>query len=212
MPAAGTGTRLGAGLPKAMVLVAGEPLLLHCVRRLRGCPSVGPVVVAAPVAAVEDVRALLQELDVTVVAGGLERQESVAAGLRAMPEVELVLVHDAARAFMPAAVVEAVIQALREGAEAVVPVVAVADTIKRIDGSRVTTVPREDLRAAQTPQGFRRAVLEAAHAQGNQPLSDDAALVEALGVSVRTVPGSAEGFKVTTPFDLMVAAALVSRG
>jgi 2-C-methyl-D-erythritol 4-phosphate cytidylyltransferase len=128
------------------------------------------------------------------------------------PEVELVLVHDAARAFVPVQVVEAVIAALRAGADAVLPVIAVADTIKRVSEGSLTTVPRDDLRAAQTPQGFRRGVLEAAHAEPAAALSDDAALVEALGVTVSTVPGSPEAFKVTTPFDLLVAEGLVARG
>lgn len=212
VPAAGAGTRLGAGRPKAMVQVAGEPLLLHCVRRLRACPSVGPIAVAAPADAVDEIRVVLAGCDVIVVAGGADRQASVAAGLTALPAADWVLVHDAARAFVPVAVVEAVIEALRGGADAVVPVLPVADTIKRLDGPSLLTLPRDDLRAAQTPQGFRRSVLESAHASGAQALSDDAALVEAQGVSVQTVPGSPEAFKVTTPFDLLVADALVARG
>jgi 2-C-methyl-D-erythritol 4-phosphate cytidylyltransferase len=210
VPAAGAGSRLGAGRPKALVEVAGEPLLVHAVRRLRACPSIGPIVVAAPADCLSEVQALV---DATVVPGGAERQDSVANALRVLPpEVDLVLVHDAARAFVPVDVVEAVVAALRAGADAVLPVVAVADTIKRVAEGSVTTVPRDDLRAAQTPQGFRRSVLEAAHSQPTSALSDDAALVEALGVTVSTVPGSPEAFKVTTPFDLLVAEGLVARG
>ncbi|MCW2543088.1 MAG: 2-C-methyl-D-erythritol 4-phosphate cytidylyltransferase [Frankiales bacterium] len=213
VPAAGAGTRLGADRPKALAEVAGQPLLLHAVRRIRGCAAISAVVVAAPAASVGQVRELLAELDTIVVAGGATRQDSVAAALRALPaDVDLVLVHDAARAFVPVTVVDAVVRALQDGADAVLPVLPVADTVKRVDGDRLTTVPRDDLRLAQTPQGFRRSVLEAAHARGGAALSDDTALVEALGVTVRTVPGSAEAFKVTTPFDLLVAEALVSRG
>lgn len=208
VPAAGAGTRLGAAGPKALVPVAGEPLLLHAVRRLRACPSVGPVVVAAPVDCLAEVEGLLEGLDVVVVAGGASRQDSVAAGLREVA-TDWVLVHDAARAFVPVSVVEAVIQALRDGAKAVIPVLPMADTIKGLDG---TTVPREGLLAAQTPQGFARSVLAAAHAAPAPSLSDDAGLVEALGVTVQTVPGSVEAFKVTTPFDLLIAEALVARG
>lgn len=210
VPAAGAGTRLGPGAPKALRLLAGEPLLVHAVRRLRACPSVGAVVVAAPADAVAQVRALLDLYGVTVVAGGAERQDSVAAGLAALPpECDLVLVHDAARALVPVGVVEAVVAALRAGAEAVVPVLPVADTVKRVDvsGAVVETVPREDLRVVQTPQGFRRDVLERAHA-GTVPVTDDATLVERLGVTVRTVPGDPEALKVTTPFDLAVAEAV----
>jgi 2-C-methyl-D-erythritol 4-phosphate cytidylyltransferase len=210
VPAAGAGTRLGAGAPKALRLLAGEPLLVHAVRRLRQCPSVGPVVVAAPTASVTEVTELLAGFDVVVVAGGAERQDSVRQGLAALPpEVDLVLVHDAARALVPVAVVEAVVAALRAGAPAVVPVVAVADTVKRVMGEVVVeTVAREDLRVVQTPQGFDRAVIELAHAT-TAPVTDDASMVEALGVKVTTVPGAAVAFKVTTPFDLLVAEAVL---
>jgi 2-C-methyl-D-erythritol 4-phosphate cytidylyltransferase len=205
---------MGPGTPKALRLLGGEPLLVHAVRRLRACPSVGPIVVAAPVGAVGEVQAMLALYGVTVVAGGAERQDSVAAGLRALPaDCDLVLVHDAARALVPVAVVEAVVAALAAGAEAVVPVLPVADTVKQVDaaGVVVATVAREDLRAVQTPQGFTRAVLERAHA-GAVPVTDDASLVERLGVAVHTVPGAPEALKVTTPFDLQVAEAVLSHG
>jgi 2-C-methyl-D-erythritol 4-phosphate cytidylyltransferase len=124
--------------------------------------------------------------------------------------VDLVLVHDAARALTPPAVVEAVVAALRAGADAVVPVLPVTDTVKRVDGDRVrVTVDRSDLRVAQTPQGFRREVLAAAHAQAGPAATDDAALVERLGLTVDTVPGSEEAFKVTRPFDLLMAEAVL---
>jgi 2-C-methyl-D-erythritol 4-phosphate cytidylyltransferase len=215
VPAAGAGTRLGAGVPKALRLLSGEPLLVHAVRRLRACPSIGPVVVAAPPGSLTEVQTLLKPYDVTVVAGGADRQDSVSAALAALPgDVELVLVHDAARALVPVEVVEAVVSALRDGADAVVPVLPVADTVKRVgvDGAVVATVPREDLRAVQTPQGFRREVLEAAHRSAPALLTDDAGLVEAAGVTVQTVLGSAEAFKVTTLFDLLVAEAVIARG
>ena len=215
VPAAGAGTRLGPGAPKALRELAGEPLLVHAVRRLRACPSVGPLVVAAPPAELATVAALLSAYDVVVVAGGAERQDSVAAALAALPPaVDLVLVHDAARALVPVAVVESVVAALREGAAAVVPVVPVADTVKRVGpgGEVLGTVPRADLRAVQTPQGFRRAVLEAAHRSAPGSLTDDAGLVEAAGVTVLTVPGAPEALKVTTPFDLLVAEAVIRHG
>jgi 2-C-methyl-D-erythritol 4-phosphate cytidylyltransferase len=210
VPAAGAGVRLGPGVPKALRLLAGEPLLVHAVRRLRECPSVGPVVVAAPAAEVDDVAALVP--DAVVVAGGAERQDSVSAALIALPEeVDLVLVHDAARALVPVEVVEGVVAALRSGAQAVVPVVPVSDTVKQVDaaGTVVRTLRREDLRAVQTPQGFQRSVLEAAHRAAGASLTDDAGLVEALGVPVSTVPGSPYAFKVTTPFDLVLAEAVL---
>lgn len=215
VPAAGLGTRLGPGVPKALRPLAGDPLLVHAVRRLRQCPSVGPLVVVAPATEVAVVTALLAAYDVLVVAGGAHRQDSVAAGLAALPpEVALVLVHDAARALVPVEVVEAVVAALRAGAVAVVPVVAVADTVKRVDDSGlvVATVDRADLRRVQTPQGFAREVLVAAHAAATGPATDDAGLVEALGHPVLTVAGAEEAFKVTRPFDLLLAEAVLARG
>lgn len=213
VPAAGGGTRLGGGQPKALRLVAGEPLILHAVRRLRAAPSVGPVVVAAPEGFVDEVRGLLTGLGATVVVGGAQRQDSVRLALAALPApADRVLVHDAARAFVPVAVVEAVVAALTAGAEAVVPVLAVADTVKRVaDDTVVETVDRSELRAAQTPQGFVRAVLEQAH-RSSSAVTDDASMVEALGVKVVTVAGSPAAFKVTTPFDLLVAEAMLREG
>ena len=212
VPAAGLGVRLGPGAPKALRELAGEPLLVHAVRGLRAAPSIGPVVVAAPAADVTDVQALLAPYDVQVVAGGAERQDSVRAALQALPPAaDLVLVHDAARCLTPASVVEAVVACLRAGAEAVVPVLPVADTVKQVDGDRVVaTVDRSSLRAVQTPQGFRRDVLERAHAAGLAALTDDAGLVEALGGTVTTVPGDDEAFKVTRPLDLLLAEAVLA--
>ena len=210
VPAAGAGTRLGPGAPKALRLVAGEPLLVHAVRRLRACPSVSSVVVAAPAGSVDDVAELLAAFDVVVVAGGVERQDSVRLGVAALPpEVDLVLVHDAARALVPVTVVEAVVEALRAGALAVVPVLPLADTVKRVAGDAVVeTVPREELRAVQTPQGFVRPLIEEAHGSPSL-VTDDASMVEALGVKVVTVPGSPEAFKVTTALDLLLAEAVL---
>ena len=216
VPAAGLGVRLGPGVPKALRELAGEPVLLHAVRGLRAAPSVGAIVVAAPAADVEAVRDLFADHhldhDVTVVAGGAERQDSVRLARAALPtQVELVLVHDAARCLTPVSVIEAVVAALRAGADAVVPVLPVADTVKQVDGSRViATVDRAALRAVQTPQGFRRAVLEKAHAGGAASRTDDAGLVEALGVTVLTVPGADEAFKLTRPLDLLLAEALLA--
>jgi 2-C-methyl-D-erythritol 4-phosphate cytidylyltransferase len=211
VPAAGSGTRLGPGAPKALRELAGVPLVVHAVRRLLLCPSVTTVVVAAPAPQLEEVAAWVPEA--LVVAGGAERQDSVAAGLAALPDdVDLVLVHDAARALVPVEVVEAVVAALESGAQAVVPVLAVPDTVKQVgvDGTVVRTVPRDDLRAVQTPQGFQRAVLEQAHRTAGGLQTDDAGLVEALGVPVATVAGSPYAFKVTTAFDLRVAEAVLA--
>jgi 2-C-methyl-D-erythritol 4-phosphate cytidylyltransferase len=210
VPAAGSGVRMGAGTPKALLLLAGEPLLVHAVRGLREVPRIAQIVVAAPADALEETAVLLRPYDVQVVPGGAERSDSVRAALAALAaDVDLVLVHDAARALAPRAVADRVLDALEQGADAVVPVLPVADTVKRVEQDVVrATVDRTDLRIVQTPQGFRRDVLEQAHAQ-RQDATDDAALVELLGRTVRTVPGAEEAFKVTRPFDLRVAEAVL---
>lgn len=213
VPAAGLGLRLGAGRPKAFVELSGEPLLVHALRALRACTRVGPVVVAAPVPDVEAVGGLLAAYDVLVVAGGASRQDSVRLALAALaPSADLVLVHDAARCLVPAEVVDAVVDALLAGADAVVPVLPLVDTVKHVDGTRVLgTVDRASLRAVQTPQGFRRDVLQRAHAATVEGATDDASLVEALGGAVLTVPGHAEAFKVTSPLDVLLAESVLAR-
>lgn len=209
VPAAGAGVRLGPGAPKALRPLGGVPLLVHAVRRIAEAPSVRTIVVAAPAAELDAVRALLADVaPVEVVAGGASRQESVAAALAAVPPgPEIVLVHDAARALTPPALVESVAAAVRDGAPAVIPVLPVVDTIKQVDADETVlgTVDRSTLRAVQTPQGFRRDVLRAAHAAAVDDLTDDAGLVEKLGVPVRCVPGSEYAMKITRPFDLAFA-------
>ncbi|GIH08388.1 hypothetical protein Rhe02_64550 [Rhizocola hellebori] len=150
-----------------------------------------------------------------VVAGGATRQESVAAALAAVPaEFEIILVHDAARALTPPSLIEAVAAAVREGQEAVIPALAVVDTIKRVDeqGRVTATVDRAQLRAIQTPQGFRRGLLVKAHAAAADSHTDDAGMVEQLGAVVHTVPGHPHAFKITTPLDLVIAQALLEAG
>lgn len=218
VPAAGRGERLGPGAPKALRAIGGIPILVHAIRSLISSHRLGLVVVAAPSGAVGGVRALLGEFGETVhvVPGGDTRQRSVALALEAIPETtEIVLVHDAARALTPPSLVTAVIDAVAAGNDAVIPVLPVADTIKAVDlsGTTVTaTVDRSTLRAVQTPQGFRRSVLVKAHAAATAgDTTDDAGLVERLGLPVAVIPGHAEAFKVTTPFDLILAEAVWSR-
>ncbi len=211
--AAGSGVRLGPGAPKAMRLLAGEPLLVHAVRRVASAPSVRLIVVAAPAADVVAVRRLLAPVVwTTVVPGGAERQQSVAAALAAVPdEVDIVLVHDAARALAPPGLIEAVASAVRDGRPAVIPVLPVVDTVKEVgpDGLVMGTVDRSALRSVQTPQGFRRSVLAAAHAGATDPLTDDAGLVEKAGVPVSCIPGDERALKITRPLDLVLAKALL---
>jgi 2-C-methyl-D-erythritol 4-phosphate cytidylyltransferase len=213
VPAAGAGVRLGPGRPKALRLLAGEPLLVHAVRRVATAPSVRLIVVAAPAAEVEAVRALLSPIaPVVVVAGGTERQESVARALAAVPpEVAIVLVHDAARALTPPELIESVAAAVRAGRPAVIPVLPVVDTVKAVDpgGTVLGTVDRATLRSVQTPQGFRHDVLADAHTGAADPLTDDAGLVEKAGVAVTCIPGSDLALKITRPLDLILAEALL---
>ncbi|WP_431973056.1 2-C-methyl-D-erythritol 4-phosphate cytidylyltransferase [Micromonospora haikouensis] len=216
VPAAGAGVRLGPGAPKALRPLAGEPLLVHAVRRIAAAASVHTIVVAAPAAEVDAVRDLLAPVaPVTVVPGGAERQASVAAALAAVPAgPDIILVHDAARALTPPELVESVAAAVRSGHDAVIPVLPVVDTIKEVGPGEVVlgTVDRCALRAVQTPQGFRRAVLAAAHEAAGDPLTDDAGLVEKQGVPVMCVPGSEHALKVTRPFDLALAEHLLAGG
>jgi 2-C-methyl-D-erythritol 4-phosphate cytidylyltransferase len=207
--AAGAGVRLGSGGPKALRLLAGVPLLVHAVRRIAAAPSVHTIVVAAPPSDVSAVRDLLASVaPVTVVPGGETRQASVAAALDGVPTgPDIVLVHDAARALAPSALVESVAAAVRGGHDAVIPVLPVVDTIKEVspDGVVLGTVDRCRLRAVQTPQGFRREVLTAAHTTATDPLTDDAGLAEKVGVAVSCVPGSEYALKITRPLDLAIA-------
>ncbi len=168
------------------------------------------MVVAVPAGCEQQIA---QDLSVVTVTGGATRQESVRAALNALgPEVDVVLVHDAARPLAPVALIEAVAAAVLGGAPAVVPGVPVDDTVKRVgaDGIVHETPPRETLRAIQTPQGFRRSVLERAHAQQGASITDDAGLVELLGEPVLVIPGAADAFKITRPDDFARAEALLA--
>ncbi len=218
VPAAGRGERLGPGEPKALRTLGGVPMLVHAVRSLAAARSVDLVVVAAPPDGVREVRALLDgqesSTDVDVVAGGGTRQESVRRALATLPaDVEVVLVHDAARPLAPGELADAVVSAVRAGADAVVPALPVVDTIKRVGPGEIVveTLDRSVLRAVQTPQGFRRAVLVQAHDCPGLDATDDAGLVEALAVGVRVIPGHPEAFKVTRPFDLVLAEAVIAQ-
>lgn len=209
MPAAGQGVRLAAGMPKAFVPLRGRPLLWHCVQGLLGAGCVEMVVVAVGEHHQDQARAALGEAGtrVRIVTGGVHRCDSVRAALHTVPEAEVVVVHDAARCLTPVSVIQAVVRAVLAGQPAVVPVLPVVDTIKQVDpdGRVVGTVDRVALRVVQTPQGFAGDLLRRAHQEPSGPVTDDAGLVEALGVTVTTLPGHQHAFKITTPFDLVVA-------
>jgi 2-C-methyl-D-erythritol 4-phosphate cytidylyltransferase len=219
--AAGRGTRFGGETPKQYQPIGGVPMVLRAVRPFAAHPDVAQVVLVLPPADAAAPPAFLRGVagvGLVVVAGGAERSDSVSAGLRALgPECTVVLVHDAARPFVGRAVIDAVIAHARAG-EGAVAAVRVNDTLKQAaaeDATRVArTVPRDGLWRAQTPQGFPRAVLERAYAaaQGEGGATDDAALVERTGVSVRLVPDSPRNMKVTTSEDLALAELLAGQG
>ncbi|GAA1730593.1 2-C-methyl-D-erythritol 4-phosphate cytidylyltransferase [Isoptericola hypogeus] len=237
LTAAGSGSRLGRDLPKALVGLAGFPLVLHAARRLAASGVVDMLVVTCPPGLAGAVREIVAgdpqvDLPVRVVDGGTTRQASVAAGLRLAGEgVDVVLVHDAARPLAPPALVRRVVAAVRRGHPAVVPGLPVVDTVKRVELAAVAVAEAADgplvervvetpdrglLRVVQTPQGFDRAVLVRAHAAGasraaaeHLAATDDAGLVEALGLPVHVVAGDEAAMKITTERDLLVAGLLV---
>lgn len=192
---------------------------MHAVRAMSLARGVDVVIVAAPEDDVDGVRSLLggvvSDAELIIVAGGATRQSSVARALLALPpDVDVVLVHDAARPLVPVEVVERVIATVRGGAPAVIPVLPVVDTVKTVDADGVVigTPERASLRSVQTPQGFARSVLQQAHAEAEvDDVTDDAGLVERLGTDVTTVAGHEEAFKVTRPLDLVLAEAVLNR-
>jgi len=209
--AAGSGTRLDAGAPKAFVGIDSRSVLRHALEGVFAAAPAQIVVVAPPGfegdAETEMRAAAGDRADLgSVVTGGDTRQRSVAAGLDALwGDVTRVLVHDAARALTPPEVIDAVAAAV-EGEIGILPTLPVVDTLKRVDGDAVVgPIDRSELAAAQTPQGFPRALLEAAYdaaLASGVDYTDDAALYAAAGNHVRRIPGSARGFKITTPADL----------
>jgi 2-C-methyl-D-erythritol 4-phosphate cytidylyltransferase len=213
--AGGSGTRLGASLPKAFVPLAGRPLLAHAVATSMRVRDVAALVIAVPHGYADRrhpiYRGWLPQA-ATLVPGGAERSDSVAAGLAALPDGDVVLVHDAARCLAPASMFERLIDAVRGGAAAVVPGIPVVDTIKAVDaeGWVVSTPERAGLRIAQTPQGFRRDILVRAHELGGSAATDDAVLVERLGERVLVIDGDPLAAKITTRDDLRAAERLLA--
>lgn len=243
--AAGSGQRLGFGIPKAAVPLSGESILLHALRGVAAAGVARQICVALPAGdrqladicatfAAElarssaGVRGTAAHPAVTTVDGGATRQDSVQSALAGLLEgTEKVLVHDAARALTPASVFRRVVDALKAGAVAVIPAIPVVDTIKMVtptEGSAATMAPevvtgtavRGQLRAVQTPQGFDVDTLLRAHATADDfdvetaaSITDDAMLVEFLGLPVHVVVGSTQSLKITTPLDLVIAEGLL---
>jgi 2-C-methyl-D-erythritol 4-phosphate cytidylyltransferase len=216
VPAAGSGERLAAGVPKAFYQLDGRTLVERAVEGLLKSGVVDRVVVAVPADRTDRAKLILGR-DATVVAGGANRVESVARALEAAADPEIpdfVLVHDAARALTPPDLIIRVVELLRAGHQAVIPVLPLSDTVKVVDanGAVLGTPERAGLRAVQTPQGFATGLLLRAYQQaGTADFTDDASLVEHIGGQVQVVDGDPLAFKITTKLDLMLAQAIVAQ-
>ena len=215
---AGRGERLGAGLDKALVPLAGRPLFAWSLEALERCEAVEAIVVVGPVRTLREALAATGLAARKVVAwteGGDERQHSVGRGLHVLPgDCDVVAVHDCARALVSPEVIARTIEAARAHGAAIAAV-PLADTLKRVEDGRITaTPPREGLWRAQTPQAFRLDWLLAAHeaaARDRRLATDDAALVEAIGHPVRVTAGDPMNLKIMTPDDLSLAEAWLAR-
>jgi len=204
IPAGGSGERLGANMPKALVQLGGKTLIEHAVAQM--APIADQIVIAAPSGYEDQFRSLLGT-EVTVVTGGITRTESVKAALSVLSkDLRYVLVHDAARPLASADLARRIIKELEAGADAVIPGLKVADTIKRvnIDGFVTKTPNRTKLRAIQTPQGFTYETLVTAH-KSKSDATDDAGLVEELDIPVKVILGEERALKITTPEDFQRA-------
>jgi 2-C-methyl-D-erythritol 4-phosphate cytidylyltransferase len=212
--AAGAGRRLGAEIPKSFLEIGDRPMLAVAAGAAAASPAIAAIVVAAPAGFEEAARSCIEGLSVasTVVVGGVTRQASVRAALAVLEGPEIVAVHDAARPFAPPDLFTDVVRAVAAGADGAIPVVAVTDTVKRLDGLRVVdTVARDDLGLAQTPQAFRVEALRRAHEEATEAgdsVTDDAMLLERVG-EVVALPGDPRNFKITTMLDLARAEARI---
>ena len=212
--AAGEGVRLDNGTPKAFVELCGVPLVRRAAEAACGADLVDALIVAAPAGLEAQMKDVLDDLTrpTEIVTGGSSRQASAAAALAAAADAEAVGVHDAARPLCPSSLFDICFQELDE-CDAVCPAVPASDTIKEVaEDVVVRTLDRTRLAAVQTPQVFRADVYRRAHeaaARDEVIATDDAALVERLGVGVRIIPGDDRNIKITTMHDLVVAKALI---
>jgi 2-C-methyl-D-erythritol 4-phosphate cytidylyltransferase/2-C-methyl-D-erythritol 2,4-cyclodiphosphate synthase len=205
---AGMGHRLGADIPKALIQIDGVTLIERAFAALS--TVVDEIVITAPAGYEDQFRAIVGD-SATVITGGVLRSDSVNLALKSLsPSTKYVLVHDAARALATSELAERVLHGLTSGESAVIPALSVVDTIKEVDrdGYVRSTPDRSILRAVQTPQGFSVDVLKRAH-EASEDATDDAALVEALSVKVKTIPGEARAMKITNPEDIAMAVTLV---
>jgi 2-C-methyl-D-erythritol 4-phosphate cytidylyltransferase len=219
VPAAGSGERLAAGVPKAFFHLDGRTLVERAVSGLLESGVVDRVVVAVPADRTDQAKLILGH-EATIVAGGENRRESVGRALAALADEEqprFVLVHDAARALTPPGLIVRVVEALRAGHSAVVPALPLSDTVKAVDANGVVlgTPERTGLRAVQTPQGFATELLLRAYRRAADltaaEFTDDASLVEQLGGQVQVVDGDPLAFKITTRLDILLAQMIVKQ-
>ncbi len=202
--AAGMGHRLGANLPKSLVKLLDKTLVEHAVANLS--PVCQLIIVTAPKGYEAQYTKILGD-QVSVITGGVLRSDSIRLAISKIPaNYEYVLVHDAARALASTTLASSVLNQLIQGEQAVIPALDVIDTIKEVDNNGYVrnTLNRDILKVIQTPQGFSRSVLERAH-QASEDATDDAALVEALGIAVKVVAGEQCALKITTPSDIASA-------
>ncbi len=219
--AAGRGERLGANVPKALALVAGETLLAHSVRAALLAKGLKQLAIAAPESNIEEFAQIVREVaeslgslvPIRLVIGGDTRQESISAAIKVCDEdVDSILVHDVARALAPSSLFDRVAEAVVEQQVGIVPILPVVDTMKRIDGDVVAaTVDRSQLGTAQTPQGFPAETLRTIYRSAVDDYTDDAALFQSFGGEVRLVVGDPQAFKITTQPDLTRAESLFDR-
>ena len=198
---AGSGHRLGADLPKALVKLLDKTLVEHAVAAL--APVSQLIIVTAPAGFEDKFKELLGD-QVTVITGGVLRSDSIRIALAKIPaDFEYVLVHDAARAIASTDLAKNIVTELAKGEQAVIPALDVIDTIKEVDASGYvrSTPDRSTLRAVQTPQGFVKSVLTHANSSA-EDATDDAALVEAIGIKVKVIAGEERALKITTKSDL----------
>ncbi|GAC68050.1 2-C-methyl-D-erythritol 4-phosphate cytidylyltransferase [Gordonia soli] len=216
VPAAGSGVRLGEPVPKAFVDLDGRSILEVCLAGIAATDLIDQVVVVVPAELCDHVARAAP--GATVVVGGVERTDSVRAGLAALrDDVDVVLVHDAARPLTPVSVFRRVVDAVRAGSPAVIPGIPVVDTLKSVTSSADAsleqvdgTVDRDGVRAVQTPQGFDRTALVRAYAEAGDIATDDAGLAERAGIPVHVVAGDPLALKITTPWDLRIARSVLA--
>lgn len=221
IPAGGAGRRMGGGVPKQFLPLAGIPVLVHTLRVFQRSPIIDEIFLAVPEGDIPAVRRDIVEGHglskvTSILAGGAERQDSVANALMQMRDDHgIVLVHDGVRPFVTGELIGRVVAAAGEHGAAAVGV-PVRDTVKSVSaaGVVVKTVEREGLWLTQTPQAFRRHVICAAYekaAQDGFSGTDDACLVERVGISVRMIPGDHDNIKITTPEDLALGVTILRR-